>query len=374
MCENEEEMMLDEETTGGSVAPGQLLRELMAVALPRRGTAARWERFRDLDLAELLLEESELARELSPARSQELAWTAQLVADQPYPVSQLARVDRILARSHCLQGDAFRRLGDRHGAEARFQAAGHYLTGPPLSLERGLYCDLLAGLREEQGRLDEASALLWRAVAVYRAGRRFEEQGACLCRVAFLSFHEGDLEAAGRLFSQARGLLSFERSPALAARCSLGYAVCLAALGETEQALFLRRESQAMTEEVTDGCDLLEIEWLEGRLAVALGEEEQALRHLGPVRRRLVQLGRLRDAALCSLDLARVYVRLDQETRIGELIAELQAAFPVSLDQVRMLMALHDFRQAVEDEKDVDAASREALDLIRRPGAVMRKL
>jgi tetratricopeptide (TPR) repeat protein len=374
MCENEEEMMSDEETTGGSAEPGQLLRELMGVALARRGTAARWERFRSLELAELLLEESELMQDTSPAQSQELAWTAQLVADQPYPVTRLARVDRILARSHCLQGDACRRLGDRHGAEAQLQAAVHYLTGPPLSLERGFYCDTLASLRDEQGRLDEASALLWRAVAVYRAERRFEEQGACLGRVAFLSFHEGDLEAAGRLFSQARGLLSFERSPGLAARCSLGYAVCLAALGEEEQALFLRRESQALTQDVTDGRDLLEIEWLEGRLAAALGEDERAVRHLSPVRRRLVQLGRLRDAALCSLDLARVYVTIDQETRIGELIAELQAAFPVSLDQARMLMALDDFRRAVKDDRDVEAASREALDLIRRPAAVMRKL
>src|SRR5215203_3343871 len=109
MIEHEEVFEDGEETTGGSAEPRQLLRELLLVALTRRGTAVRWERFRSLDLAELLLEESADVQDVSPARSQELAWTAQLVADQPYPASAVARVDRLLARSHCLQGDAFRR-------------------------------------------------------------------------------------------------------------------------------------------------------------------------------------------------------------------------------------------------------------------------
>jgi hypothetical protein len=192
--------------------------------------------------------------------------------------------------------------------------------------------------------------------------------------VAFLCFHEGRMEAASRLFSQARGLLSFERSPGLAARCSLGFAVCLAVLGETDQALFLRKEGLALADRTTDGRDLLDVEWLEGRLAAALGEHERAERHLGLVRRHLVQQGRLTDAALCTLDVARVFLWTGQEERIGELVAELSAGFPVSLDQVRMLMALQDFRRAVANEEDVDDASRTAAELIRRPGAILHKL
>ncbi len=363
-----------ETTTNGSAEPRQLLSEILSIAASRRETAARWERFRRLELAELLLEESERDQDASPARARELAWTAQLVAEQPYPAPATARVHGLLARSRCLQGNALRLLGERGAAEVQFQVAVHYLTGPPSCAERACYCEMLASLREAQGRFDETAALLWRAVAIHRAMRKFEEQGACLCRLAFLCFHEGRMEAASRVFSQARGLLSFERSPGLAARCSLGFAVCLAVLGETDQALFLRKEGLTLADRTTDGRDLLDVEWLEGRLAAALGEHERAERHLGVVRRHLVQQGRLIDAALCTLDIARVFLWSGQKERIGELIAELQAGFPVSLDQVRMLMALQDFRRAVANEEDVDDASRTAAELIRRPGAILHKL
>jgi tetratricopeptide (TPR) repeat protein len=372
---HEELIEKEEETaTDGGAEPRQLLREILSVAASRRETAARWERFRSLELAELLVEESEREQDACPARSRELAWTAQLVAEQRYPAPAMARVHGLLVRSRCLQGNALRLLGERAAAEVQFQIAVHYLTGPPTAAERAWYCAQLASLREAQGRFDEAAALLSRAVAIHRAARRFEEQGACLCRMAFLCFHEGRMEAASRVFSQARGLLSFERSPGLAARCSLGFAVCLAVLGETDQALFLRKEGLALADRTTDGRDLLDVEWLEGRLAAALGEHERAERHLGVVRRHLVQQGRLIDAALCTLDIARVFLWSGQKERIGELIAELQAGFPVSLDQVRMLMALQDFRRAVANEEDVDDASRTAAELIRRPGAILHKL
>lgn len=371
----EEDLENEGETpASGAAEPRQLLREILSVAVSRRETAARWERFRSLELAELLLEESERGQDASPARARELAWTAQLVTEQPYLAPDAARVHGLLARSRCLQGNALRLLGERAAAEAQFAAAVHYLTGPPSCAERAGYCEMLASLREAQGRFDEAAALLWRAVAIHRAMRRFEEQGACLCRLAFLCFHDGQMEAASRLFSQARGLLACERSPGLAARCSLGFALCLAVLGAKDQALFLRKEGLDLADRTTDGRDLLDVEWLEGRLAAALGEHERAERHLAVVKRHLVQQGRLADAALCSLDMARVFLWTDREERIGELIAELQAAFPVSLDQVRMLMALQDFRRAMEQAEDVEDASRRAAELIRRPGAILGKL
>jgi len=371
-CEQEQTEGLD--IGEGCAEPRQLMREILAVLPARRPTAASWERFRNLELAELLLSESERDQDAAPEKARDLAWTAQLVAEQGYPPAEIPRVHAALARARCLQGNALRLLGERVLAEVHFQAAVHFLTGAPISLERAFYCERLASLREAQGRFDEAAALLWRAVGIYRSARRFEAQGQCLCRVAFLAFHDGQLEAASRLFSQARGLLSFELSPGLLAKCSLGFAVCLALIGEVDQALFLKKEGLVLAEKATDGRVLLEIEWLSGRLAAALGENEQAEKRLGLVRRHLVQQGRLTDAALCSLDVARVFVSTDREEQIGELIAELQAAFPVSVDQVRMLVALQDFRKAVANDLNVESASRTALDLIRRPGAILNKI
>src|SRR5687767_4137382 len=101
---HEEQVEREEETTaGGGTEPRQLLREILSVAASRRETAARWERFRSLELAELLLVESERDQDAFPARSRDLAWTAQLVAEQRYPVPAMARVHGLLVRSRCLQ-------------------------------------------------------------------------------------------------------------------------------------------------------------------------------------------------------------------------------------------------------------------------------
>jgi hypothetical protein len=125
---------------------------------------------------------------------------------------------------------------------------------------------------------------------------------------------------------------------------------------------------------VADGRDLLELDWLEGRLATRLGEPQEAIARLSSVRLKLLQQKRLLDAALCSLDLARVFVETSQEERIGGLIDELHRGFPVSLDQVRMLIALHDFQRSAQGGADLEGAALEARELIRRPAAILKKL
>ncbi|HWM91817.1 MAG TPA: hypothetical protein VN493_13715 [Thermoanaerobaculia bacterium] len=150
----------------------ELLIELMSLPSWLREKKVRERRFRRLDLAELLLVQSESVQASCPKMSRELARAAQLVAAQPYAVPTAARLDSILARSLCLQGNACRLLRDLAGAEERFEEVVLYLTGETLSVERAMYCRLLSSLREEQGRLDESMALLWRAVEILRTVKR----------------------------------------------------------------------------------------------------------------------------------------------------------------------------------------------------------
>lgn len=352
----------------------QLMNELLATEPHRRPAAVRQERYRDLGLAELLTRESERFEQSCPAKAEELAELARMIAAQPHPESRIAQVDRVMALSYCLQGNARRLSGDRQGAEQRFRDAAAALTGPPNSIERALYCQRLAWLREEQGRFDEAAALLWRAVGIFREARATEAQGACLCRLGLSLLHGDDAEAASRHFAQARGLLSFELSPALAARCSLGLALCLAALGLGDQARSLRKESRRLGETVVDSRELVEIDWLEGRLAARFGEHPEAVARLGSVRRRLLAQRRLIDSALCSLDLARLFAATGEAARIRELGEELCLTFPPTPDQARMLFALREFAAAVQAGRDPETAGREALDLIRRPSAFLDRL
>lgn len=352
----------------------QLMNELLSIQRHRRQEAARQEKFRDLELAELLVEESGMFEEACPEKSEELAELAGMIADQPYPGALAGWVDRLLARSYVLQGNARRLSGDRPGAEEQFRKAMWVLTGPPNAPERAFYCQRLAYLREEQGNVDEATALLWRAVGIFGELRETEAQGACLCRLAFLFLRENEPGTASRLFVQARGLLTFDCPPALAARCNLGLALCLASLGQRERALQLRSDSRLLGAVVSDSRDLLELDWLEGRLALHLGEQQEAIACLSSVRRRLFVQRRLLDAALCSLDLARVFAAMAQPARIQELIEEMRVVFPVSLDQVRMLVALCDFLKASSAGRDPEGCALEALEMIRRPMAILKKL
>ena len=352
----------------------QLMNELLAVEPDRRREAVREERYRDLGLAEMLTRESEQFEQSCPAKAEELAELARMVAEQPYPGSLIARVDRVMALSHCLQGNARRLAGDRPGAEQQFRKAAAVLTGPPNSVERALYCQRLAWLREEQGSFEEATVLLWRAVGIFREARATELQVACLCRLGFFLLHDNEPEGASRHFAQARGLLSFEASPALAARCGFGLALCLVSFGLGEQARSLRKESRQLGEAVVDSRDLLDLDWLDGRLAACFGEHQEAIAGLGSVRRRLLNQHRLLDAALCSLDLARLFAATGQAARIQELIFELHATFLPSPDQARALFALRGFRAAVLGGEDAEPAGLEALDLIRRPAAFLERI
>lgn len=352
----------------------QLMNDLLAVEPDRRRQAVREERYRDLGLAEMLTRESEQFEQSCPAKAEELAELARMVAEQPYPGNLIARVDRVMALSHCLQGNARRLSGDRPGAEQQFRKAAAVLTGPPNSVERALYCQRLAWLREEQGSFEEATVLLWRAVGIFREARATELQVACLCRLGFFLLHDNEPEGASRHFAQARGLLSFEASPALAARCGFGLALCRVSSGLGDQARSLRKESRQLGETVVDSRDLLDLDWLDGRLAACFGEHQEAIAGLGSVRRRLLNQHRLLDAALCSLDLARLFAATGQAARIQELIFELHATFLPSPDQARALFALRGFRAAVLGGEDAEPAGLEALDLIRRPAAFLERL
>lgn len=347
----------------------QLMNELLGADAGRRRELVIEERFRSLALAELLLIESERFEEVSPGKAEELAEAARTIADQAYPAELLPRADRVLLRAYAIQANTRRLSRDFHGAEVCFERAMSVLAGPAGAAERGFYCQRLASLREEQGHREEAAALLGRALELFREEGDARAEAVCLCRLGFLALGSDDPGRASRLFVQARGLLA----PGIwRARCGLGLALCLASLGRPEEARDLWEHSRISVD--VDPRALLELDWLEGRLAVLLGDHEGAVGRLNSVRRRLFIQRRLLDAALCSLDLARAFAAAGRESRIQELIDDLNRAWPVSFDQVRAALALKGFGTAVREGRDLERAALDALDLIRRPMAILRKL
>lgn len=365
----------EEVAEGAGVEIRQLLNELLDTPIRQRFEVVRDERFRNLALAGLLIAESERFEEVSPAKAEELAQMAGMIAGQVYPANLLPQAERILLRSCTLQANARRLMRDLHGAEVCFENAASVLVGPVGAAERGFYCQRLACLREEQGHREEAVALLGRAVELFREEKDARSESVCLCRLGFLTLGDGDAGRASRFFVQARGLLTPGGPAAWATRCGLGLALCLAALGQTGEAreLWERSRMAGIGGIVPDPRTLLELDWLEGRLAVLLGDHQEAVGRLNSVRRRLFIQRRLLDAALCSLDLARAFVAMERESRIQELIDDLSRTWPVSFDQVRVVLALNGYRKAVREGGDLERAALDALDLMRRPMAILGK-
>ena len=103
-----------------------------------------------------------------PERAAELARWATVAAEELNDeLEPPARKEGLLGQAQCLLGDAFRRERDHAGAEAAFARAAEHLAQTPDAELHAVYCLLLSRLRRDQGRMDEAVALLHRARTLY---------------------------------------------------------------------------------------------------------------------------------------------------------------------------------------------------------------
>ena len=172
----------------------------------------------DLDGADHLLLEGELAQPMEPERSEQLARLALLIVTRPHPARLIGRVEAVKARGLCLMGNARRLIGDFNHAEESLRRAAYHLLGPPESGERARYCWLLALLRRDQGRGEEAVGLLWRAGRIYGDLGYRAEEGECLGTLGLFFLERGECERAVDPLRRAREVLEGRGSPELLER------------------------------------------------------------------------------------------------------------------------------------------------------------
>lgn len=188
----------------------------------------------------------------------------------------------------------------------------------------------------------------------------------CLIQLGFLYLQQNDPGRAMLVLAEAQ-----ERIPSLfvnlLAKVALGQAMCLAAAGLGELAREVTAESLRLRKCVKPQKERVTMEWLECRIAVHLGDFEEAIPRLEAIRRWFLggkDLGRL---CLCSLDLAYAYAlagRLPEQ--LPEILCDI-AQQPGAGEEVWALGALWRFREAVIDQaRDPAAAVREAAALIYR--------
>jgi tetratricopeptide (TPR) repeat protein len=269
--------------------------------------------FKDLRVAEVLLEESE--KKASQGRveeSTEMARLASLIVDQSFP-GEVERAEALGARVRCLLGNARRMVGDWEGAERWFKASLSFLRSPS-SPERAYLYQMLAALREDQGRFDEALILLKQVVVCRSSGKRlWQPEAHSLARTGFIYLKRNDPWRAYQAFAQARmQLVRDDSSLVLAAQIDLGLSVCLAASGLEELAGELLARARSDRRSIRKEDEKITSEWLDCRIALHLGQVESAITRLEAICRWFLRYSSYAAVFLCSLDLLRAYAKRKQ--------------------------------------------------------------
>jgi tetratricopeptide (TPR) repeat protein len=314
-----------------------LAAELMEAPPGRRSRRLQAARFRNPELLDWLLEVSH-ARQLSdPAQAAHLARLAARLA-------ALLRGDpeamAALPRAFCLAANASRLDGRRAAADAALVRASLFLPDPA---ERAFHCRTLAVLRWEQGRADEARALLQHATHLYTTEELDRDAALCWTLLGLHLLETG--EPGDALPLLARGWSGMERDlqPLLALRGGLALAACLAKVDQRDRASGVLREAWPLYSKVKDAAEMVRVYAWEGRALAALGQAEEAMHLLDSVRRKLLDEPALAEATLTTLDLALLLAANSRSAEIDSLVADLEARFPgtalrkVALEGLRAL-------------------------------------
>jgi tetratricopeptide (TPR) repeat protein len=337
--------------------------ELLAMEVPERRTAVRSLPYRNLGVAEPLLEESAKAKR--PEQSEERAVLAEWIATQPWPEAR-ERATRIRAKACMCQGNARRLLRDWQGAELGFGAAFSALQKLPVGLDHVFFRVKFAKLREDQGRLREAADLLWQAMSLYSQDSQSVPPHDIGVHLAYICLKLNDPGQAMTLLTQFSLQTQGPFAGWFRSEIALGQAMCLAALGLAEPARRLLDDSKPIRRCIFDRDNVLRLEWLECKIAVHLGDLDQAIPRLEAIRRWLLRDQDLVDVCLCSIDLALAHARRAQAAqRLPALLVDI-AKLPGASEYPWALGSLWWFREALEQRRDPAAAAREAAEIVHR--------
>jgi len=307
-------------------------------------------RFKNWGLCELILQKPDEAAHWEPRESRELAELAVTVAESLSPmVYSPGLVQDLKARAWAHLGNAHRVLSDFRSAEQCFQVAeSHLARGTGDRLERARLLDLKASLRNYQGRSEEATSLLNRAIAIYQRSGQGHLLGRALLNKGHVTMWAGDLETAIALLRQGLALVDGKRDAKLLVTSHHNLAYVLNELGQHREALAIVSRTRQLYLEMGDRLNLLRLEFLEGQIAMALGRLEQAEGIFREVRRSFGEKEMAFDAALATLDLAGVYARQGRSAEMQGLAQEMLPIFKSRELHREAIAALIMFQQAAE--------------------------
>jgi tetratricopeptide (TPR) repeat protein len=325
-------------------AAQRLLAELLELPGEERHRRLREGPFDDPYLFDLLLERGHTALPFDLNRAVDLMGLATLLGIRLTRSGALME-DEGVSRALCLMGTAYRLRGDVAIADAAFEKAGRLAISAP---ERGFFGRTLALLRWDQGRSEEAVALLQQAGERFAEAGDAQEQAVCSALLGLLYVEEMRTAPATPCLRQASKDLFGGGRPWLAAQVQLGLAVCGAVDGKRERARSARKQALEFYGAVKDEMALLSLHWLEGRGALLNGDFEDAEELLTTVRGKLIERRCLPEATLVTIDLGVLGLLSGRREEVGAQVKEIAAAFEHSPGLDLATSALAQFLEQVE--------------------------
>lgn len=319
-------------------------------------------------LCQLILSKSRDAVFSDPARAVDLANLALHVVRHLGEAYDPSWIMDLRARCFAYLGNARRVLGELRSAEDAFAKAGDCLNrGATGNLEaEAEILALLSSLRRAQRRFPEAFELAERARALYQeAGDSYGIWKTSLKEAKILE-EEGQFSQAVDILSLLAQEIDPAREPRFFFYSKFNLLSCFIAAERFEEAETLLPEIRVLVQEQALPVDLLRLRWMEGLLDLSanrLGPAEAAFRE---VQREFLARGMGYDAALASLDLARLYAQEGCVDDLKKLASELMPIFESRDVHREAILALLMFQRACEEERMTVEMIREVAAFLQR--------
>lgn len=345
----------------------------LVAALEAEGDAADWTaRLRGRRLSkELIVALLDRSRELwkvDPPRVLALARTALDLLDEPraQEIPEGLRAD-LEARAHAFVGNAHRLLQDYRPAERELVVAQSALArGTQDPRERALVLSLSAILRRDQRLFAESLRDYQQAAAIYRWTQERDLEGRTYSLMAIAQAYAGQPELAIPLAERAAELIDPERHPELIAGIEHNMTHFLCAAGHPEEARRRLPRARRLAEVHGVENDLRLLRWIEGQIALALGEREEGERLLLGVREEFIAVDNPYDTALVSLELAAEYLDQGRNADARRLAEETLPIFQSLEVHRETLAALIAVQRAIELETATAGLVRELIESLQR--------
>lgn len=357
--------------TAMGVSPEALWTELAAV--PANGQIDKIQsdpRFANPAVVKDLIDRSHHVRYRDPEEMLRLADLARLAAEacSPKQAGQELRLADLRARAWGQFGNALRVNGRLRESEAALLSAESYRragTGDPML--RASLLERWTPLRTSQGLYESAVVLAEEAGQTYRELGETHLLASTMVQKAIAYLYAGEPESAIRTLNRAIPLIDHEDDPNLLLAACHNLIHAYVALDRPEQALILYSEIRTLYREFDDPMILLRAAWQEGQLLRDLGHLRAAETILFNARNGFLERNLTYEAALISLDLAAIYVKLGMSEDLKQTVA---AAVPI----FRALGVDREALAALLQLQQIAGQEHQALELIRFLNARVKPL